>query len=1129
MRILLSNHQLTVRSGSELATCELARGLAARGHDVAVFTFFKGALAEELTREHGIPVFDDTQVHQIVLFGAEIVHTHHTPCAHFLRLYTMGAVRIHGMLGVLTPLEAPPLDADVFSLGLAISEEVAERIAFTPFNAVPIEIFRNWFDEPSAASLAPPDLARPIKVAVVSNHVAPELATALTELRAAGEIVPEYFGLEGVSAVINSKLLSRYAIVVSIGRTALMATACGRPCIMADVHGSDGLLTAENIDHAMRSNFSGRATGTPITAAHLATEIERARTVDLSGLRERVLREFSIEQRLDFLERRYAELLASPANRRADRGDWPAEGSAYAELAARVRHAEHLLAVERTAKSSAIDALAAEIDTLAHLFDEQSDQLDHLQNEVARYRSVAESHVGSSKQDAHIIDHLQRTLASRDEAIAWLQAELAFARRKETVSSPPRRGIRSVLRSALGELAKRSPLLRKAVRGAIPLPLRERLHKLLSGGDAPPQSPSMEAMAAAIVDEHGFDALPGRFDVICYANIEWAARFQRPQQMMLQFARGGHRVFYVVASRKPLDGAPYSIEQVAENVVQVALKVDALPDHYAEAMSPDVHASYASSLAAIAHDFRIYAPVQIVHLPFWTPLARDFRKTRKWRVAYDCMDEWDSFPRIGAPLLAAEHALVRDSDLVTVTSQLLLEKWQVEAPNALLVRNGVDNAFFAERLAANALLAAISHPIIGYYGALAEWVDFQLVADLADAAPEWSFVLIGDHFTAEVDLLKGKPNVHLLGLRPYADMPRYLFNFNACIIPFKLNKITHAVDPVKFYEFLSGGKPIVSTPLEELQPFGSYVSFAETADGFKRALADHLENDTPENVQERQAFAMQNDWRQRFESYSNALTALYPMVSIVVVTYGNLDLTRLCLGSVLRDTEHPRYEVIIVDNASTDGTPDYLRALAGDHENVRIVLNDTNRGFAAANNQGLAIASGDVLILLNNDTVVPRGWLSGLLSHLEDAEIGLLGPVTNAVGNEAKVSPDYADITGLQPYADNRRNALSGRHFDIRMLAMFCLAMRRDVFERLGPLDENYGVGMFEDDDYSMRAKAAGYRVVCAEDVYIHHFGQAAFKKLIESGEYEALWQRNQAYFESKWGSWRPHVHRTPA
>lgn len=1130
MRILLSNHQLTARSGSELATCELARGLAARGHQVAVFTFFKGPLSEQLTAEHGIPVFDDTQADQIILFGAEIVHTHHAPCAHFLRLHTMGAVRVHGMLG-LAPLEAPPLDPDIFALGLAISEEVAERVAYTPFNTVSTELFRNWFDDPGAASLAPPDLGRPIKVAVVSNHVPPELASALTELRRTGEVEPEYFGIESASIVIDSKLLSRFDIVISIGRTAVLAAACGRPCIMADIHGSDGLLTAEALERAQRVNFSGRATRTPITTAHLREQIERARTTDLSDLRERVLQEFSIQRRLDFLERRYAELLAAPDSHRLDRGDWPAEGVAYGELAARARHAEHLLAVERAAKSSATDAISAELDTLASLIDAQSDELARLQTEVARYQRVSASSTGASKQDAQVIEHLQRTLSSRDEAIAWLQSELAYARRKPARPQPSRPGARAMLRSSLNELAKRSPLLRQAVRGAVPLPIRERLHRMLAGPKAPqkPLAPAPAPPAAQSVGIKLPDVLPGRFDVICFANIEWSARFQRPQQMMLQFARAGHRVFYIVASRTAGDGAAYTLESVAENVVQVALNTAEAPDHYAAAMSERARNDYAASLAVLARDYGVHAPVQIVHLPFWAPLARQLQQTRQWRVTYDCMDEWDSFPGIGAPLLEAERDLVRDSDLVTVTSQLLLDKWRETAPGALLVRNGVDNGFFAERLAPNALLAGISRPIIGFYGALAEWVDFQLIADLADIAPDWSFVLIGDHFTAEVDLIRNKPNVHLLGLRPYSDMPRYLFNFDACIIPFKLNKITHAVDPVKFYEFLAGGKPIVSTPLEELQPFGRYVSFAETAEGFKQAFTRLLANDTPAEAEARRAFAAQNDWHQRFATYSDALAALYPKVSIIIVTYGNLDLTRLCLDSVLRSTEHPRYEIIVVDNASSDGTPDYLRHIATEHDNVRIILNETNRGFAAANNQGLAAADGDVLVLLNNDTVVPRGWLSGLLAHLSDEKIGLLGPVTNAVGNEAKVAPDYTDITGLQPFADKRRQTHEGQRFDIRMLAMFCLAMRRDVFEKLGPLDENFGVGMFEDDDYSMRAKAAGYRVVCAEDVYIHHFGQAAFKKLIENGEYDALWQRNQAYFESKWGSWQPHVHRTPA
>jgi hypothetical protein len=92
---------------------------------------------------------------------------------------------------------------------------------------------------------------------------------------------------------------------------------------------------------------------------------------------------------------------------------------------------------------------------------------------------------------------------------------------------------------------------------------------------------------------------------------------------------------------------------------------------------------------------------------------------------------------------------------------------------------------------------------------------------------------------------------------------------------------------------------------------------------------------------------------------------------------------------------------------------------------------------------------------------------------------------------------------------------------------MFCLAMRREVFDRVGPLDEQFGVGMFEDDDYAMRARAAGYRVVCAEDAFVHHFGKASFGELAARGEYGALFHANRRRFEAKWGvTWQPHLLR---
>jgi GT2 family glycosyltransferase len=511
-----------------------------------------------------------------------------------------------------------------------------------------------------------------------------------------------------------------------------------------------------------------------------------------------------------------------------------------------------------------------------------------------------------------------------------------------------------------------------------------------------------------------------------------------------------------------------------------------------------------------------------VHLASWSALALALRERWRWTVVYDCMDEWDGFPNIGADLLAAEHELVRAADAVTVTGPLLLQKWGAQARRCEVVRNGVDFPFFRDNCQPNDRFA-FRAPVIGYYGAIAEWLDLELLAALARRHPEWQFVLAGDVFVPDLRGLDRMANVALLGLLPHAEMPALLWHFDVCLIPFRVNAMTHAVDPVKLYEYLSGGKPVVSVPLQEVLVHGDIIACASGADEFERAIAAALgERDGP-RAEARRALAARNQWSERFARTDALTRALYPAVSIVIVTYHNRELTRLCVESILADP-YPACEIIVVDNDSTDGTPDDLRALAARHPNVRIILNGENRGFAAANNQGLAAARGDVLVLLNNDVVVPRGWLRGLLRCLDDPAIGLVGPVTNWAGNEARIPVGYTDLADMDDFARDHMHGHRGIAFDIAVAAMFCLALRRDAFEKIGPLDERYGIGMFEDDDYANRARAAGYRVVCTEESFVHHFGQASFKKLIDNGEYQAIWDRNQAYFESKWGKWKPHV-----
>lgn len=239
----------------------------------------------------------------------------------------------------------------------------------------------------------------------------------------------------------------------------------------------------------------------------------------------------------------------------------------------------------------------------------------------------------------------------------------------------------------------------------------------------------------------------------------------------------------------------------------------------------------------------------------------------------------------------------------------------------------------------------------------------------------------------------------------------------------------------------------------------------------------------------------------------------FGLTSIVIVTHNQLQHTHACVESIRHLTDEP-YELIFVDNASTDGTPEYLESIPG----ATVFRNAENRGFPAAVNQGIETSRGEQVLLLNNDTVVTTGWLRRMLAALhEDESIGLVGPLSNNVSGEQQIPVPYDDPAALDGFAWELSQANGGRRTDTDRLVGFCLMIKRAVIDAVGGLDEQFGIGNFEDDDFCRRAQQAGFRSVIAHDTFVHHVGGATFRGA--GVDFAALMEENRRKYEAKWST----------
>jgi glycosyltransferase involved in cell wall biosynthesis len=345
--------------------------------------------------------------------------------------------------------------------------------------------------------------------------------------------------------------------------------------------------------------------------------------------------------------------------------------------------------------------------------------------------------------------------------------------------------------------------------------------------------------------------------------INWELRVQRPQQLARCFARAGHRVYYP-ALRLCADPPPP--QQVEGGIWQIALRGDPGLDPYHDRLGSAAVEQALESLREISAGHSLEGCWIMAELPFWRPLAEAARTELGGAIVFDCMDDFSSFADHG-DVVEEERALAAVADLVVVTSQKLYDKLAPLNPTTVMVRNGCDPVHFGPAAARTLPREPV---VVGFFGGIHDWFDAGLVADIARRRPQWEVRLIGDTYRGEVDELRTLPNVRLLGEAPYAELPRLVSGFHVGIIPFKIDPLTEAVDPVKAYEMLAAGLPIVSVDLPELRRLGPLVALAHDAAEFVARIEELLEEPPAARAQRCEA-ARRESWVDRFLALRRAM------------------------------------------------------------------------------------------------------------------------------------------------------------------------------------------------------------------------------------------------------------------
>lgn len=383
-------------------------------------------------------------------------------------------------------------------------------------------------------------------------------------------------------------------------------------------------------------------------------------------------------------------------------------------------------------------------------------------------------------------------------------------------------------------------------------------------------------------------------DIIWVSTQDWDDVWTRKQRFAQFFARSGHRVFYIESQlhwpgylrKKSLRRAdrPFRFlkrpRQVEPNLYIVTPPLF-LPG---QMMSTVINRlNKCLLIPQIKHLVKAYHldnPVLWLYPPDSIEMVGKFDESV---IVFDCVDDWSQFKGLVSHKTVQSYMqyLFRKADLVLVTHDNLYNQACYFSKNVHLVPNGVENEHFEKALQPETAIPddikRLPKPRIGFIGHITYWLDFELVHYLASKRPSWSFVFIGPVSSrANVARLNSLKNIYFFGFRPYKSLPGYLKAFDVCINPFKLDDLSRSVDPLKVYEYLAAGKPVVSVDMPAMSRFGNTVVVAHDPYSFLIALDTAVYSTSDERMTKmRIMHARTHSWNKRFEQLRTHLLDIY--------------------------------------------------------------------------------------------------------------------------------------------------------------------------------------------------------------------------------------------------------------